>query len=109
VAAQALSIYRAGPALSTINRASDRARAVLFRAVPHAANRARPIWNTIPLSMLFELLTDGIFPFTQCFLLHPSQITTTSQITTSRFSFSRYIFLVLCARPHTHIYIYIRK
>jgi hypothetical protein len=42
VAAQALSTYRAGPALSTINRASDRARAVL-----RAANRARPIWNTI--------------------------------------------------------------
>jgi hypothetical protein len=42
VAAQALSTYRAGPALSTINR-----RAVLFRAVPRAANRDRPIWNTI--------------------------------------------------------------
>jgi hypothetical protein len=47
VAVQALSTYRAGPARSTINRVSDRARAVLFRAVAHAANRARPIWNTI--------------------------------------------------------------
>jgi hypothetical protein len=35
------------PALSTIDRASGRARAVLFRVVPRAANRARPIWNTI--------------------------------------------------------------
>jgi hypothetical protein len=47
VAAQALSAYRAVPALSTIDRASGRARAVLFRVVPRAANRARPIWNTI--------------------------------------------------------------
>jgi hypothetical protein len=47
VAAQALKGHRAGPALSTINRASGRARVVLFRAVPRAVNRARPIWNTI--------------------------------------------------------------
>jgi hypothetical protein len=56
VAAQALSTYRAGPALSTIDRVSGRARAVLFRVVPRAANRARPIWNTIlpaPLISVF--------------------------------------------------------
>jgi hypothetical protein len=47
VAAQALKGHRAGPALSTINCASGRARVVLFRAVPRAVNRARPIWNTI--------------------------------------------------------------
>jgi hypothetical protein len=47
VAAQALRDYRAVPALGTINRASDRARAVLFRVVPRAANRVRPIWNSI--------------------------------------------------------------
>jgi hypothetical protein len=47
VAAQALKGHRAGPALSTINRASGGARVVLFRAVPRAVNRARPIWNTI--------------------------------------------------------------
>jgi hypothetical protein len=47
VAAQALSTYRVVPALSTINRASGRAKAVLFRAVPRASNRAWPIWNTI--------------------------------------------------------------
>jgi hypothetical protein len=47
VAAQALKGHRAGPALSTINRASGRARVVLFRAVPRAVNRARPIWNPI--------------------------------------------------------------
>jgi hypothetical protein len=49
VAAQALNGRRAGPALSTIDRASGRVRAVLFRAVPRAANRARPIWNSIQL------------------------------------------------------------
>jgi hypothetical protein len=37
----------AGPALSTMDRASCRARAVLFRVVPRAANRARPIWKSI--------------------------------------------------------------
>jgi hypothetical protein len=47
VAAQALRDYRAVPALGTINRASDRARAVLFRVVSRAANRVRPIWNSI--------------------------------------------------------------
>jgi hypothetical protein len=47
VAAQALKGRRAGPALGTINRASDRARAVLFRVVPRAADRARPIWKSI--------------------------------------------------------------
>jgi hypothetical protein len=47
VAAQALKGHRAGPALSTINRASGRARVVLFRTVPRAVNRARPIWNPI--------------------------------------------------------------
>jgi hypothetical protein len=47
VAAQALRGHRAGPALSTIDRASGRARVVRFRVVPRAANRARPIWNTI--------------------------------------------------------------
>jgi hypothetical protein len=36
VAAQALKGHRAGPALSTINRASGRTRVVLFRVVPHA-------------------------------------------------------------------------
>jgi hypothetical protein len=45
--AQALSTYRVVPALNTINRASGRAKAVLFRTVSRAANRARPIWNTI--------------------------------------------------------------
>jgi hypothetical protein len=47
VAAQALKGRRAGPALGTIDRASGRARAVLFRVVPRAANRARPIWKSI--------------------------------------------------------------
>jgi hypothetical protein len=47
VAAQALRDYRAVPALGTINRASDRARAVLFRVVPRAASRVRSIWNSI--------------------------------------------------------------
>jgi hypothetical protein len=47
VAAQALKDYRAVPALSTIDRASGRAWTVLFRVVPRAANRARPIWNSI--------------------------------------------------------------
>jgi hypothetical protein len=47
VAAQALKGYRAVPALSTIDRASGRAWTVLFRVVPRAANRARPIWNSI--------------------------------------------------------------
>jgi hypothetical protein len=47
VAAQALNGGRAGTALSTIDCASDRARAVLFRVVLRASNRARPIWNTI--------------------------------------------------------------
>jgi hypothetical protein len=46
VAAQALKGSRAGPALSTIDRASDRARAVLFRVVLRASNRVRLIWNT---------------------------------------------------------------
>jgi hypothetical protein len=46
VAAQALKGRRAGPALGTINRASDRARAVLFRVVPRATDRARPIWKS---------------------------------------------------------------
>jgi hypothetical protein len=30
-----------------IDRASGRARALLFRVVPRAVNRARPIWNII--------------------------------------------------------------
>jgi hypothetical protein len=47
VAAQALRGHQAGPALSTIDRASGRARVVLFRVVSHAGNRARAIWNTI--------------------------------------------------------------
>jgi hypothetical protein len=47
VAAQALKGHRAGPALSPIDRAQGRASAVLFRVVPRAANRARPIWNSI--------------------------------------------------------------
>jgi hypothetical protein len=47
VAAQALSTYRAVPALSTIGRASGRASIVLFSVVSRAANRARTIWNTI--------------------------------------------------------------
>jgi hypothetical protein len=47
VAAQALSTYRAGLALSTIDRASGCARAVLFRIVLCAADRARPIWNPV--------------------------------------------------------------
>ena len=47
VAAQELKGRRAGPALRTIYRASGRARVGLFRAVPWAANRARPIWNSI--------------------------------------------------------------
>jgi hypothetical protein len=47
VAAQALKDRRAVPALGTIDRASGRAKAVLFRVVPRAANRARPIWNSI--------------------------------------------------------------
>jgi hypothetical protein len=52
VAAQALKGGQAGPALSTIDRALDRARIVLFRVVLRASNRARPIWNTIPQSRL---------------------------------------------------------
>jgi hypothetical protein len=56
VAAQALRGHRAGPALSTIDRDSGRARVVLFRVVPRAANRARPIWNTIvPFASQIEL------------------------------------------------------
>jgi hypothetical protein len=47
VATQALSTYRVGLALRTIGRASDRDRVVLFRVMPRAGNRARPIWNTI--------------------------------------------------------------
>jgi hypothetical protein len=61
VTAQALRGYRAGPALSTIDRASGRARVVLFRVVPRAANRARPIWNTIQVTsyrIKFYLLRD---------------------------------------------------
>jgi hypothetical protein len=60
VAAQALNGRRAGPALSTIDRASGRVRAVLFRAVPRAANRARPIWNSILVAMLM-LCLDSTF------------------------------------------------
>jgi hypothetical protein len=37
------------PALSTINRASRGARAMLFRAVARAASGAQSIWNTIAL------------------------------------------------------------
>jgi hypothetical protein len=48
VAAQTLKGCRAGPALGTMDRASGRARVVLFRAVPRTANRARPIWKSIP-------------------------------------------------------------
>jgi hypothetical protein len=40
VAAQALKGPRVGPALGTIDRASGRARAVLFRVVPRAVDRA---------------------------------------------------------------------
>jgi len=47
MAAQALKDRRAGPAPSTIDRALGQVRAGLFRAVPRAANRARPIWNSI--------------------------------------------------------------
>jgi hypothetical protein len=47
VAAQALNGCRAVPALSTIDRASDRVGVVFFRVVPRAVNRARPIWNSI--------------------------------------------------------------
>jgi hypothetical protein len=47
VAAQALNGCRVMLALSTIDRASERARVVLFRVVSRAANRARPIWNSI--------------------------------------------------------------
>jgi hypothetical protein len=61
VAAQALNGRRAGPALSTIDRASGRVRAVLFRAVPRAANRARPIWNSIGKSESSKEYHDTIF------------------------------------------------
>jgi hypothetical protein len=54
VAAQALKGHRAGPALSTINRASGRARVVLFRVVPRAVNRVWPIWNTIGRGYLID-------------------------------------------------------
>jgi hypothetical protein len=47
VAAQALKGRRAGPALGTIDRVLGRVRVVLFRVVPRAANRARPIWKSI--------------------------------------------------------------
>jgi hypothetical protein len=47
VAAHALSTHRVVPALGTINRASCRDRAVLFRVVPRASYRAWPIWNSI--------------------------------------------------------------
>jgi hypothetical protein len=65
VAAQALKGHRAGPALSTINRASGRTRVVLFRAVPRAVNRARPIWNPIRttftmLRRAFPMLRTGV-------------------------------------------------
>jgi hypothetical protein len=47
VAAEALKGRWAGLALGTIDRASGRARAVLFQVVPRAANRARSIWKSI--------------------------------------------------------------
>jgi hypothetical protein len=47
VAAQELKGRRAGPALGTIDHASGWDRVVLFRVVPRAANRARPIWKSI--------------------------------------------------------------
>jgi hypothetical protein len=56
VAAQPLSIYRAGLTLSTTDRASSRARAVLFGAVPGAANRVWPRNTILPgLSALLFL------------------------------------------------------
>jgi hypothetical protein len=51
---QALKDRRVVPALGTIDHASGRARVVLFRVVPRAANRARPIWNSI-VSILHEV------------------------------------------------------
>jgi hypothetical protein len=51
VAVQALKGRRARPVLGTIDRASGQVRAMLFRDVLHVANRARPIWNTIPEAM----------------------------------------------------------
>jgi hypothetical protein len=63
VVAQALSTYRVVPALSTINRASGRAKAVLFRAVPRAANHARPIWNTIFQTAQATNITTGFSLF----------------------------------------------
>jgi hypothetical protein len=57
VAAQALKGRRAGPALGTIDRASGRARAVLFRVVHRAANRARPIWKSIATGEWIDSVT----------------------------------------------------
>jgi hypothetical protein len=56
VAAQALKGRRAGPALGTIDRVSGRARVVLFRVAPRAANRARPIWKSISATLGVEAL-----------------------------------------------------
>jgi hypothetical protein len=74
VAAQALSTHRVVPALGTIDRASCRARAVLFRVVPHASHRAWPIWNSIatpiwlsdvrfiaPLSLFFTSIHPQLY------------------------------------------------
>jgi hypothetical protein len=54
VAAQALSTHRVVPALGTIDRASCRARAVLFRVVPRASHRVCPIWNSIDNTDLLD-------------------------------------------------------
>jgi hypothetical protein len=58
VAAQALKGHRVVPAIGTIDRASGRVMAVLFRVVPLAANHARYIWNTITTVYIGRAMTQ---------------------------------------------------